>query len=132
MLDTHHAAFPDRFYRSENLHKLAEYGKLLDKDDKGKVKGFDKGALKIVSGGKNPRSADDILVSLQDGLAREVRLMLDDQVVAAPEDIDLCMILGAGFPFQMGGVTPYLDRVGASERVFGDTFHHPRIAGVAA
>ena len=58
--------------------------------------------------------------------------MLDDQVVAAPEDIDLCMILGAGFPFQMGGVTPYLDRVGASERVFGDTFHHPRIAGVEA
>ena len=132
VLDTHHAAFPDRFYRSENLHKLAEYGKLLDKDDKGKIKGFDKGALKIVSGGKNPRSADDILVSLQDGLTREVRLMLDDQVVAAPEDIDLCMILGAAFPFQMGGVTPYLDRVGASERVFGDTFHHPRIAGVAA
>ncbi len=63
MLDTHHAAFPDRFYRSENLHKLADYGKLLDKDDKGKVKGFDKGAMKIVSGGKHPRSADDILVS---------------------------------------------------------------------
>lgn len=132
VLDTHHAAFPDRFYRSENLHRLADYGKLLDKDDKGKVKGFDKGAMKIVSGGKNPRSADDILVSLQDGLAREVRLMLDDQVVAAPEDIDLCMILGAGFPFQMGGVTPYLDRVGASERVFGDTFHHPPVRGTDA
>jgi 3-hydroxyacyl-CoA dehydrogenase len=131
VLDTHHAAFPDRFYRSENLHRLADYGKLLDKDDKGKVKGFDKGAMKIVSGGRNPRSADDILVSLQDGLAREVRLMLDDQVVAAPEDIDLCMILGAGFPFQMGGVTPYLDRVGASERVFGDTFHHPPVAAPA-
>ena len=58
--------------------------------------------------------------------------MLDDQVVAAPEDIDLCMILGAGFPFQMGGVTPYLDRVGASERVFGDTFHHPPVRGTGA
>jgi 3-hydroxyacyl-CoA dehydrogenase len=132
VLDTHHAAFPDRFYRSENLHRLAEYGKLLDKDDKGKVKGFDKGAMKIVSGGKHPRSADDILVALQDGLAREVRLMLDDQVVAAPEDIDLCLILGAAFPFQMGGVTPYLDRVGASERVFGDTFHHPPVRGTGA
>ncbi|MFB9309588.1 3-hydroxyacyl-CoA dehydrogenase/enoyl-CoA hydratase/carnithine racemase [Agromyces hippuratus] len=132
VLDTHHAAFPDRFYRSENLHKLADYGKLLDKDDKGKVKGFDKGALKIVAGGKNPRSADEILVALQDGLAREVRLMLDGGVVAAAEDIDLCMVLGAGFPFQMGGLTPYLDRVGASERVFGDTFHHPTITGVGA
>jgi 3-hydroxyacyl-CoA dehydrogenase/enoyl-CoA hydratase/carnithine racemase len=132
VLDTHHAAFPDRFYRSENLHRLADYGKLLDKDDKGRIKGFDKGALKIVSGGRNPRTADEILIALQDGLAREARLMLDDGVVAAPEDIDLCMILGAGFPFQMGGLTPYLDRVGASERVFGDTFHHPPVKGMGA
>jgi 3-hydroxyacyl-CoA dehydrogenase len=132
VLDTHHAAFPERFYRSENLHKLAEYGKLLDKDDKGRVKGFDKGALKIVSGGTQPRSADEILVALQDGLAREAHLMLEGGVVDAPEDIDLCMVLGAGFPFQMGGLTPYLDRVGASERVFGDTFHHPAIRGVGA
>ncbi|MET4157939.1 3-hydroxyacyl-CoA dehydrogenase NAD-binding domain-containing protein [Agromyces sp. PvR057] len=132
VLDTHHAAFPERFYRSENLHKLAEYGKLLEKDDKGKVKGFDKGALKIVAGGSNPRSAEEILVALEDGLAREIKLMLDDSVVAVPEDIDLCMILGAGFPFQMGGVTPYLDRVGASERVFGGTFHTPPVRGVGA
>ncbi len=130
VLDTHHAAFPDRFYRSENLHRLADHGALLDKDDAGRVKGFDKGAMKILSGGTTPLGADEILVRLQDGLADEVRRMLDDGVVAAPEDIDLCMILGAGFPFQMGGVTPYLDRVGASERVFGDTFHHPPVRGV--
>jgi len=30
----------------------------------------------------------------------------------------------------MGGATPYLDRVGASERVFGGTFHTPPIRGV--
>ncbi|WP_448004875.1 3-hydroxyacyl-CoA dehydrogenase NAD-binding domain-containing protein [Agromyces bauzanensis] len=132
VLDTHHEAFPDRFYRSENLHRLAEYGKLLEKDDKGRVKGFDKGALKIVSGGKNPSTPEEILTRLQDGLAREAKLMLDDEVVAAAEDIDLCMIMGANFPFQMGGLTPYLDRVGASERVFGDTFHHPPIRGVDA
>ena len=58
--------------------------------------------------------------------------MLDDDVVHAAEDIDLCLILGAGWPFQMGGATPYLDRVGASERVFDDTFHHPPIRGVGA
>ncbi|MEJ3405961.1 3-hydroxyacyl-CoA dehydrogenase NAD-binding domain-containing protein [Rathayibacter sp. YIM 133350] len=133
VLDTHNAAFPDRFYRSENLHKLAEHGKLLEKDAKGNVKGFDKGALKIVSGGKNPLSEEEILTRLQDGLADEIhRMLVDDHVVGAPEDIDLCMILGAGFPFQMGGITPYLDRVGASERVFGDTFHHPAIRGVEA
>ncbi len=59
-------------------------------------------------------------------------MLVDDHVVEAADDIDLCMILGAGFPFQMGGITPYLDRVGASERVFGDTFQHPRIAGIAS
>ena len=132
VLDTHHAAFPDRFYRSENLHKLAEYGTLLEKDAKGTAKGIDKGAAKIVSGGKNPWTKEEILRRLEDGLADEIhRMLIDDHVVEAPEDIDLCMILGAGFQFQMGGITPYLDRVGASERVFGDTFHHPRIAGVA-
>lgn len=132
VLDTHHAAFPDRFYRSENLHKLAEHGTLLEKDAKGKVKGFDKTALKIVAGGTSPLSADEILRRLEDGLADEIHRMLEDDVVHAAEDIDLCMILGAGWPFQMGGVTPYLDRVGASERVFGGTFHHPPIRGVGA
>ena len=53
-----------------------------------------------------------------------------DGVVAAAEDIDLCMILGAGWPFQMGGVTPFLDRVGASERAFGGSFHTPQIRGI--
>ncbi|AWB86496.1 3-hydroxyacyl-CoA dehydrogenase NAD-binding domain-containing protein [Mycetocola zhujimingii] len=130
VLDTHHEAFPDRFYRSENLHKLAEYGTLLEKDSKGKVKGFDKGALKIVSGGKQPLQADEILRRLEDGLADEIHRMLEDHVVEGPEDIDLCMILGAGWPFQMGGITPYLDRTGASQRVFGGTFHDPEIRGI--
>ena len=50
-------------------------------------------------------------------------------MVAAAEDIDLCLILGAGWPFQAGGATPYLDRVGASERNFDATFHDPIVAG---
>jgi hypothetical protein len=131
VLDTHHAAFPDRYYRSENLHKLAEHGTLLEKDAKGKVKGIDKGAAAIVKGGTSPSTPQEILRRLEDGLADEIRRMLDDEVVHAAEDIDLCMILGGGWPFQMGGITPYLDRVGASERVFGDTFHHPPIRGVS-
>ena len=49
--------------------------------------------------------------------------MLDEGVVAAPQDIDLCMIMGAGWPLHLGGITPYLDRVGASERINGGKFH---------
>ena len=111
------------------------YGHILEKDGKGKVTGYDKKALEIVAkhrpATRRRCTADELRTRVEDGLADEIHRMLDDGVVAAAEDIDLCMILGAGWPFQMGGVTPYLDRVGASERVFGDTFHHPPIRGVA-
>ncbi|MFB2599749.1 3-hydroxyacyl-CoA dehydrogenase NAD-binding domain-containing protein [Herbiconiux sp. P17] len=133
VLDTHHAAFPDRFFESANLHALAEHGKIFDRDGKGKITGFDKKAVAIVTppkGEATPMTEAEILRRVEDGLADEVHRMLEDDVVHAAEDIDLCLILGAGYPFQMGGLTPYLDRVGASERVFGDTFHHPVIRGV--
>jgi len=130
VLDTHHAAFPDRFFESENLHKLADLGHIFERDAKGKIKGIDKKALAIVAGGTSPMTAPELQKRIEDGLADEIHRMLDTKVVEAAEDIDLCLILGAGYPFQMGGVTPYLDRVGASERTFGDTFHHPRIVGV--
>lgn len=134
VLDTHHAAFPDRFFDSPALHELAEHGAIFEKDAKGKIRGYDKTALEIV---RKHRPADAVALTpeqlrdrLEVGLADEIHRMLEDGVVAAPEDIDLCMILGAGWPFQMGGATPYLDRVGASEKAFGDTFHHPPIRGV--
>jgi 3-hydroxyacyl-CoA dehydrogenase/enoyl-CoA hydratase/carnithine racemase len=132
VLDTHHAAFPDRFFESTNLHRLAEHGKILERNSKGQVTGFDKGAQKIVAGGSTPMTGEQILRRVEDGLADEINRMLDDDVVHAPEDVDLCMLLGAGWPFQMGGVTPYLDRVGASKRVFGGTFHTPMILGVGS
>jgi 3-hydroxyacyl-CoA dehydrogenase/enoyl-CoA hydratase/carnithine racemase len=135
VLDTHHAAFPDRFFDSANLHALADAGVLLEKDDKGEVKGFDKRALAIVKASlpkpTTPLTAEEFRTRVEDGLADEIHRMLEDGVVAAPEDIDLCLILGAGYPFIDGGITPYLDRVGASERTFGATFHTPRVVGAA-
>lgn len=129
VLDTHHTAFPDRFYDSDNLHRLAELGHIFHRDAKGKITGIDPKARSIVAGGTSPMTADELQVRIEDGLADEIHRMLEDHVVEAAEDLDLCLILGAGYPFQMGGVTPYLDRVGASERAFGDTFHHPVIRG---
>jgi hypothetical protein len=46
------------------------------------------------------------------GLAQEARLMLDEGVVAAAEDLDLAMITGAGFAFWNGGLTMLLEREG--------------------
>ena len=80
------------------------------------------------AGGGTPIPVAELTRRFEDGLTDEVHRMLQEGVVSAPEDIDLCMIMGAGWPFQMGGCTPFLDRVGASQRVFGDTFHHPPVA----
>lgn len=127
--DTMVGAFPERFYASENLHKAAELVKVVEKNKAGKVEDLSKEAKKALQLGKSPVDEAEILRRVEEGLANEIKIMLDEGVVAAAEDIDLCMILGAGWPFQCGGATPYLDRVGASERAFGDTFHHPPIAG---
>ncbi|MRG58595.1 3-hydroxyacyl-CoA dehydrogenase [Agromyces sp. CFH 90414] len=130
--DTMMREFPDRFYASENMHVLSKLGEVVEKDKNGKVVDLTKEAKKAITVGKTPVDEATILRRVEDELAREIKLMLDEKVVAAAEDIDLCLILGAGWPFQAGGATPYLDRVGASERVFGDTFHHPPILGVGA
>jgi len=130
--DTMVRHFPDRFYSSENLHRVAEIAEPLAKDKNGKITGWSKDALKVLSVGKSPASAAEILRRVEDELAREIRIMLDEGVVPEVQDIDLALILGAGWPFINGGATAYLDRVGASERVFGDTFHTPPIRGVSA
>ncbi len=54
--------------------------------------------------------------------------MLDEGVVAEAADIDLAMITGGGWPFWLGGITPYLDRAGVSERVVGARFNPPGVS----
>ena len=132
--DTMASAFPERFYANENFHELAELPQVVEKDKNGKVTGWTKPAEKILKPavGTAPAGEDEILRRVQDGLAQEIRIMLDEGVVPEVEDIDLCLILGAGWPFIDGGASPYLDREGASQRVFGGTFHEPPIRGIAA
>ena len=86
----------------------------------------------MLSFGSSPSTGGQVLRRVQDALAEEIGHMLDEDVVAGPEDIDLCMILGAGWPMFLGGITPYLDRVGASERVNGRRFLAPGVASPAA
>ncbi|WOF24524.1 3-hydroxyacyl-CoA dehydrogenase NAD-binding domain-containing protein [Microbacterium betulae] len=130
--DTMASHFPDRFHASENLHALAELDQALEKDKGGRVTGWTKQAQKALRVGDAPVSESDILRRVEDELAREIRIMLDEGVVPEVQDIDLGLILGAGWPFIDGGASVYLDRVGASERVFGGTFHTPVIRGVDA
>jgi 3-hydroxyacyl-CoA dehydrogenase/enoyl-CoA hydratase/carnithine racemase len=117
--ETLHAAFPDRFFVSPKLRALAESGKtsvyLPDFSVDPEVEA-------LLGGGDHPSTGAEVLSRALEGLAQEVRIMLDEGVVAAPEDIDLCMILGAGWPFHLGGITPYLDRTGIAAKVNGAPF----------
>jgi len=132
--DTMAGAFPDRFFASENFHELANLDQVVEKDKNGRVTGWTKPAQKLVDqvAGKTPASEAEILRRVEDGLATEIKIMLDEGVVPEVQDIDLALIFGAGWPFIDGGASPYLDRSGAAERAFGDTFHHPPIRGIGA
>ncbi|MCX5070504.1 3-hydroxyacyl-CoA dehydrogenase NAD-binding domain-containing protein [Micromonospora lupini] len=114
---TLHGAYPDRFSVSENLRRIADSGQPIVVDDQVNE---EVAALLVV--GDQPLTAEQVRQNALDALAQEIRLMLDEGVVAEAQDIDLCMILGAGWPFHLGGVTPYLDRTGTSERVTGKRF----------
>jgi 3-hydroxyacyl-CoA dehydrogenase len=86
--------------------------------------------LELFTRGDAPSSAEQVRQRALDAVADEARRMLDEGVVAEPQDLDLCMLLGAGWPFHLGGITPYLDRTGTSERVTGRRFLAPGVASV--
>ncbi len=112
-------AFGDRFTVSPKLRALAESGKPSVYRPDFSV---DPEVIALLAGGDRPSTAPEVLARALEGLAQEIRIMLDEGVVAAAEDIDLCMILGAGWPFHLGGITPYLDRTGVAAKVNGAPF----------
>jgi 3-hydroxyacyl-CoA dehydrogenase len=117
------AAYPGRFAVSSKLRALVAAGKTaIYRPDLT----IDESVAALLAGGvgadSRPSTAEEVRERALEALAEEIRLMLDDGVVAGPEDIDLCMILGAGWPFHLGGITPYLDRTGIAEKVAGTRF----------
>jgi 3-hydroxyacyl-CoA dehydrogenase len=101
VLETLHDAYPDRFPLSPTLSNYAD------------------GKDEIVVRGDARRSVEQIREDALEAIADEVRHLLEEGVVAEAADVDTCLILGAGWPFFMGGVTKYLDQTGISERVLG-------------
>jgi 3-hydroxyacyl-CoA dehydrogenase/enoyl-CoA hydratase/carnithine racemase len=117
--ETLHAAFPGRYHVSPKLAAMVSSGKTAIYAPDFSV---DPGVAALLAGGDHPSTGEQVLERALEALAEEIRSMLDDGVVAGPEDIDLCMILGAGWPFHLGGITPYLDRTGIAVKVTGSTF----------
>jgi 3-hydroxyacyl-CoA dehydrogenase len=120
--ETLNAAFPDRFYVSQNMGKIVGLGKSAIWDWSTGSPQIDPEILAVVVQGDAPLTAEQVKDRALNALAEEVNLMLKEGVVADVRDIDMSMLLGAGWPFWLGGITPYLDRAGVSERVTGHRF----------
>jgi 3-hydroxyacyl-CoA dehydrogenase/enoyl-CoA hydratase/carnithine racemase len=95
-----HDRWPERFPLSKTLESLAEGGDVV-----------------VVE--HAPRSVEELHTAVLEALADECRHVLEEGVVAEAADIDTCLLLGAGFPFWLGGITKHLDQTGVSERVVG-------------
>ncbi|MBA3566997.1 MAG: 3-hydroxyacyl-CoA dehydrogenase family protein, partial [Actinobacteria bacterium] len=101
VLHTLHDAYPDRYPLSQTLDNFAE------------------GKHEIVLRENAPRTVEEIHDSVLEAVADEVRHILEEGVVQEAADVDACLILGAGYPFWLGGITKHLDQTGVSQRVVG-------------
>jgi 3-hydroxyacyl-CoA dehydrogenase/enoyl-CoA hydratase/carnithine racemase len=101
VLHTLHEAYPERFPLFETLDNYAA------------------GREEIVVREHAPRSVDEIHEAVLQAMADEVRHVLEEGVVAEAADVDTCLLLGAGYPFWLGGITKHLDQTGVSQRVLG-------------
>lgn len=132
--ETLHRAFGDRFHVSPSLRRLVDSGKRGYYLMEGGRPVPDPEVLAMAEQPENPveLSAEQARERILGVLATEVGLMLSEGVVAAPMDIDLAMITGAGFQFWNGGLCPLLDREGVSERVLGRRLLPAGVASVPA
>ena len=121
------AAWPERFPISVNLQAIAASGQksVFDPDDRQRV--LPEVQQRLVQGDV-ASSAARVLARVRDALADEVWRMLDEDVVAQASDIDACMLLGAGWPAHLGGITPWLDRTAPDPAA--RRFHPPGVASV--
>ena len=87
-------------------------------------------ALALIPKGDSPSTPEQVRTRALTALASEARMMLDEGVVATAAEIDLCMLMGAGWPMHLGGILPYLDRSGISDSVCGSRFHPVGVASL--
>jgi 3-hydroxyacyl-CoA dehydrogenase/enoyl-CoA hydratase/carnithine racemase len=101
VLETLHDAYPERFPLSPTLAGYAE------------------GRDEVVVVEERRRTVDEIQRDALEAIADEIAHLLDEGVVAEAADVDTALLLGAGWPFFLGGITKHLDQTGVSERLFG-------------
>jgi len=129
--ETLHLNLGDRYKISPTMQNFVKNGvrSFYIKDEKGAPTPDPQAVAQLVQG-DTPSTRDEVRLRALKALAWEAQAMLDEGVVATPAEIDLCMLLGCGWPLHLGGILPYLDREGISESVNGVRFHPPGVASL--
>ena len=113
VLERMHETFPDRFPLSPTLANYAE------------------GNDEVVVVEDAPWTREQVVEAVLEAVADEIHRLLEEGVVAEAADVDQGLLLGAGWPFFLGGITKHLDQTGISERLFGHQLSDTR-AGAPA
>jgi 3-hydroxyacyl-CoA dehydrogenase/enoyl-CoA hydratase/carnithine racemase len=103
VLERMHDAFPERFPLSPALASIADGGEPVIVEDA-------------------PRTREQIVEDVLEAVADEIHRLIEEGVVTEAADVDTGLLLGAGWPFFLGGITKHLDQIGMSDRLFGHTF----------
>ena len=129
--ETLHANLGDRYRISPTMAAMVKQGvrNFYVKNEDGSF-GANPAAIALIHKGDSPSSAEHVRSRALTALAVEARMMLDEGVVSTPAEIDLCMLMGAGWPMHLGGILPYLDREGISEAACGQRFHPKGVASL--
>ncbi|MCL9782937.1 fatty acid oxidation complex subunit alpha FadB [Vibrio sp. S4M6] len=110
--DAVHALFDVDRYGQKNGHGFYEYS--VDKKGKPK-KSFSKDVLSVLeSVCQRPSEFDDetIIQRMMIPMINEVLLCLEENIIASPQEADMALVYGLGFPPFRGGVCRYLDTIG--------------------
>ena len=128
---TLHANLGDRYRISPTMAAMVASGvrNFYIKAEDGTVSA-NPAALALIATAESPSTAEQVRHRALTALAVEARMMLDEGVVSTPAEIDLCMLMGAGWPMHLGGILPYLDREGISEAACGQRFHPKGVASL--
>jgi len=117
------AAFPDRIETSNLVNKFAESKRLGKKNGLGFYK-YDKKGKQLEF---DPTVYTEFGLSKRTNLLKEEecirrgmftmineasRALLEDKIVETPDEVDLAMIMGTGFPPFRGGLLRYADKTG--------------------
>ncbi|NCV81623.1 MAG: 3-hydroxyacyl-CoA dehydrogenase, partial [Actinobacteria bacterium] len=129
--ETLHANLGDRYRISPTMTAMVKEGvrNFYVKNEDGSY-GPNPAALALIHKGDSPSTAEQVRSRALTALAVEARMMLDEGVVSTAAEIDLCMLMGAGWPMHLGGILPYLDREGISEAACGARFHPKGVASL--